>query len=122
MAWLEAAATNEGAPLVLMPMVVASFLRLATRPKIFIRSTAEAVASIDALLQCPGVALAPLGTEWIRRQQSCLDKKQRAHALPDACLAAAVTQQGDHLVSFDRDLCKSLGRGKSAASRPAPAA
>ena len=32
--------------------------------------------------------------------------------VPDAWLAAAVTHQGEHLVSFDRDFRKLLGRGQ----------
>ena len=39
--------------------------------------------------------------------------------LPDAWLAAAVTQTGEHLVSFDRDFRKLLGRSQFSLLVPA---
>src|SRR4051812_8769303 len=78
-AWLEEAAdaAAAGAAFTLMPMVVTSFLRLVTSPKIFQSATPieDAVAFVDALLASPGVQLAPLGTEWSRLRQLCLDKQ-----------------------------------------------
>jgi hypothetical protein len=66
-AWLKEAvnASGAGATLTLMPMVLASFLRLVTSPKIFQMPTpiGDAVAFVDALLASPGVQLAPLGLE-----------------------------------------------------------
>lgn len=57
--WLEAAvgSSETGAVLTLMPMVLASFLRLVTSPKIFQQATPieDAVAFVDALLASPGV-------------------------------------------------------------------
>jgi len=57
--WLLAAlqAAGAGAAFALMPMVLASFLRLVTSPKIFYQITPieEAVAFVDALLALPGV-------------------------------------------------------------------
>jgi len=67
-AWLEGAVSSSetGAVLTLMPMVLASFLRLVTSPKIFQQATPieDAVAFVDALLASPGVQLAALGPEW----------------------------------------------------------
>ena len=72
--WLEKAvvASGAGATLTLMPMVVASFLRLVTSPKIFLLATPteDAVAFIDALLAAPGVQLASLGAEWSKLRSS----------------------------------------------------
>ena len=72
-AWLEDAVTasGAGAAFTLMPMVLASFLRLVTSPKIFQLATPidDAVAFVDALLASPGVQLAPLG----RGGRSCAD-------------------------------------------------
>jgi len=114
--WLEDAlrATAAGAPFTLMPMVLASFLRLVSSPKIFHMPTPidDAVAFVDALLACPGVHLAQLGPEWPTLRQLCLDKQLSGNALPDAWLSAAVAQAGEHLVSFDRDFKKLLGRGQ----------
>jgi len=112
--WLEAAiaASGTGPALTLMPMVVASFLRLVTSPKIFQRATPieDAVAFVDAMLLVPGVQLAALGPEWAKLRQMCLEKKLAGNDLPDAWLSAAVTQLGEHLVTFDRDFRTLLAR------------
>lgn len=114
--WLEAAlvASESGAAFTLMPMVLASVLRLATSPKVFLQPTpiADAVAFIDAILAAPGVHLASLGPEWTKLRQLCLDKQLGGNELPDAWLASAVDHQGEHLVSFDRDFRKLLGRAR----------
>ena len=115
-AWLAStfAQAGSGRVCTLMPMVLASFLRLVTSPRIFRRPTPieEAVGFIDALLSLPGAQLAELGAEWTRLRQLCLDKQLGGNDLPDAWLAAAVSQRGEHLVSFDRDFKKLLGRGE----------
>jgi predicted nucleic acid-binding protein len=92
--------------------VLASFLRLVTSPKIFQSATPikDAVAFIDALLASPDVQLAPLGPEWSKLRQLCVDKQLTGNDLPDAWLAAAVAHLGEHLVSFDRDFRKLLAR------------
>jgi toxin-antitoxin system PIN domain toxin len=113
-AWLEEAldTSGTGAALTLMPMVLASFLRLVTSPKIFQVATPieDAVAFVDAVLASPGVHLAPLGPEWSKLRQLCLEKKLGGNDIPDAWLSAAVVHLGEHLVSFDRDFRKLLAR------------
>jgi toxin-antitoxin system PIN domain toxin len=115
------AACADGASLKLMPMVVASFLRLVTHPKIFVCPTPvpNAVEFIDALLSVPGVEIPPLGTEWPILRQLCLDKKLAANDMPDAWLAAAAIQLGEHLVTFDADFKKLLGRSQVTVLAPA---
>jgi toxin-antitoxin system PIN domain toxin len=121
--WLEAAvgSSETGAVLTLMPMVLASFLRLVTSPKIFQQATPieDAVAFVDALLASPGVQLAALGPEWTRLRQLCLDKQLSGNDVPDAWVAAAVVQLGEHLVSFDRDFRKLLSRSQFTLLKPA---
>jgi toxin-antitoxin system PIN domain toxin len=113
-AWLEEAldTSGTGAAFTLMPMVLASFLRLVTSPKIFQVATPieDAVAFVDAVLASPGVHLAPLGPEWPKLRQLCLEKKLGGNDIPDAWLSAAVVHLGEHLVSFDRDFRKLLAR------------
>jgi toxin-antitoxin system PIN domain toxin len=113
-AWLEEAldTSGTGAALTLMPMVLASFLRLVTSPKIFQVATPieDAVAFVDAVLASPGAHLAPLGPEWSKLRQLCLEKKLGGNDIPDAWLSAAVVHLGEHLVSFDRDFRKLLAR------------
>lgn len=114
--WLESALGTAGdtTTLTLMPMVVASFLRLVTSPRIFQQPTPtdDAVAFVDALLASPGVELASLGPEWSKLRQLCLDRQLGGNDLPDAWLSAAVARTGEHLVSFDRDFRKLLARGQ----------
>lgn len=114
--WLEGAASAaaSGGVLTLMPMVLASFLRLVSSPKIFRQPTPieDAVSFIDALLAAPGAHLAPLGPEWPHLRQLCLEKRLTGNAVPDAWLAAATTHLGEHLASFDRDFRKLLGRSQ----------
>lgn len=121
--WLEKAISvaETGAALTLMPMVLASFLRLVTSPKVFQLATPidDAVAFIDALMASPGVQVAPLGPEWAKLRQLCLDKQLGGNDLPDAWLSAAVTHIGEHLVSFDRDFRKLLGRSQFTLLAPA---
>jgi uncharacterized protein len=121
--WLEQAvgASEVGAALTLMPMVLASFLRLVTSPRIFQQATPieDAVAFVDALLTSPGVRLASLGPEWPRLRQLCLDKNLGGNDVPDAWLSAAVAHMGEHLVSFDRDFRKLLARGQFTLLAPA---
>jgi uncharacterized protein len=111
-AWLEEAiaACESGATLKLLPMVIASFLRLVTNPKVFNSPTPieEAVGFVDALQAIGGVEIPTLGTEWPMLRQLCLDKKLHGNDLPDAWLAAAVIQLGDHLATFDADFRKLL--------------
>lgn len=113
-AWLDEAVIGSatGAGFKLMPIVVASFLRLVTHARIFVRPTptADAIAFIDALLEVPGVDMPAVGAEWPLLRQLCLDKKLKANELPDAWLAAAVLHLGEHLVTFDADFTKLLRR------------
>ena len=106
------AACSNGASMKLMPMVVASFLRLVTNQKIFVQPTPpkDAVEFLDALLVVPGVEMPSLGAEWPTFRQLCIEKRLAANAIPDAWLAAAVFQLGEHLVTFDADFKKLLKR------------
>ena len=114
--WLEGAlaAAKSGAGFTLMPMVLASLLRLVTSPKIFRvpTPTADAVDFVDAILAMPGVRLAALGPEWPKLRQLCLDRRLGGNDVPDAWLSAAVEHLGEHLVSFDRDFKRLLGRAR----------
>ena len=105
-------ACADGATLTLMPMVVASYLRLVTNSKIFVHPTPveDAVEFLDALLAMPGVVKPALGVEWPMLRQLCIEKKLAANDIPDAWLAAAVIQLGEHLVTFDTDFKRLLSR------------
>ena len=102
-------------------MVIASLLRFVTSARVFNQPTplADAVGFVDSLLDAPGVELARLGTEWSVLRQLCLDKSLSSNDLPDAWLAAATHQLGEHLVTFDRDFKKLLGRSQLTVLVPA---
>mgnify|MGYP000889984947 CR=1 FL=1 len=114
--WLEQAITSagQGTPLKLQPMVIASFLRLVTHPRIFIQPTpmAEALRFVDALLSTPGVEQPELGAEWPTLRRLCADKALAANDVPDAWLAAAAIHQGEHVASFDADFKRLLPRAR----------
>jgi hypothetical protein len=56
-------------------------------PKIFQEPTPveDAVAFVDALLAAQGVHLAPLGPEWPRLRQLCIEKKLKGNAAGIRC-------------------------------------
>jgi len=93
-------------------MVATGFLRLATNPKVFVVPTPidAAIGFIDSLLVIPGVELAELGREWPTLRQLSRDHGLAANAITDAWIAAAVRTLGSHLVTFDRDFVRLLGR------------
>ena len=106
------AACADGASVRLMPMVVASYLRLVTNSKIFVFPTPveDAVEFLDTLFAMPGVEMPSLGAEWPMLRQLCVEKNLTANDIPDAWLAAAVIQLGEHLVTFDAGFKKLLRR------------
>jgi toxin-antitoxin system PIN domain toxin len=114
LAWLNEAiaACADGASVRLMPMVVASYLRLVTNSKIFVRPTPveDAMEFLDTLFAMPGVEMPSLGAEWPMLRQLCVEKNLTANDIPDAWLAAAVIQLGEHLVTFDTGFKKLLRR------------
>src|SRR5436190_21183901 len=112
--WLQHALVeaSHGAALKLQPMVIASFLRLVTHPKIFVHPTpvAEALRFVDALLAAPGVEHPELGVEWPVLRKLCADQSPAANDIPDAWLAAAAIHQGEQVASFDGDFKRLLPR------------
>ena len=111
-AWLLTALEEapSGAPLGLLGTVVASFLRLVTHRKVFAEPTpvAQAIAFVDALLECPGVTMLASQGEWPRLKKLCLDLKLSDNELPDAWIAASVLQREETLATFDRDFLRLL--------------
>jgi uncharacterized protein len=114
--WLHQAvkAASRGTPLLLQGMVIASFLRLATHPKIFNEPTpiAAALLFIDSLLGMPGIVQPELKAEWMDLHKLCKENCLSANDIPDAWLAAAVICQNDHLVSFDAGFKRLLPRSR----------
>ena len=112
--WLTRAITacEAGGTIGILPMVGAGFLRLATHPRVFVVPTPLAAATefLDSLLSIAGVDMQELGREWPTFRQLCRDRELAANAITDAWIAAAVRTSGGHLVTFDRDFLRLLGR------------
>jgi uncharacterized protein len=104
--WLESACASCAAghtSLVVLPMVAAGFLRLATNPRVFRQpdSIDAAVGFLDTLLATPGVEIASEG-EWPLLRSKLLSHGLAANQVTDAWIAAATEALAEHLVSFDR--------------------
>lgn len=99
---LVAAASGEA--LVILPMVAAAMLRIATHPKIFRPPTPPAVALefLEKLLASPGVEYGELGREWPTMKRLVREHTPRGNDIPDVWLAAAAQTLGTPLVTFDK--------------------
>lgn len=120
--WIEARGEHAagGASWVLLPMVVAGFLRLVTHPKVFPVPTPPATAAdfITALIE-RGWRPARIGDEVPHLVQLCAKDELSGNAVPDAWIAAAVIAGREHLVTFDRDFRKLLPRNRLTVLKPA---
>lgn len=113
--WLQdAIGEAQSKPLLLFPMVAASFLRLVVHPRIFTvpMPGTLAVAFVDTMLGAPGVVMPPLGEEWPRLRDACAVARLDPNVVPDLWLAAAVREAGDHLVTFDAGFRRLLRRSE----------
>lgn len=104
--WLDEAMAScrHGGHLEILPMVAAGFLRVVTNRGAFHgpTPTGHAVAFLRALLATQGVSMPSLGPEWPAFQNLCVELNLAANDVPDGWIAAAVTVNGLHLVTFDR--------------------
>ena len=121
-AWLQnvLADASTGSAIKLQPMVIASFLRLVTHKRIFVKPTptAAALQFIDALLGSAGVECPGLGPEWPVLRRLCDEMALAANDIPDAWLAAAAIHQGEHIASFDADFKRLLPRSQFTLLKP----
>jgi hypothetical protein len=110
--WLEEAlvATARGERLLLLPMVAAGFLRLATHARVFVEPTPldAAIDFLTALLNADGVELVRLGDEWPLLEPLCRQHQLMGNAISDGWIAAVVLARQDCLVTFDRDFVSLL--------------
>lgn len=85
-------------------VALASVVRLATNPRVFVRpDTAAAVlAYLDALIESPGQLVRAGTTHWSRFTELCRHLQLRGNLVPDAYLAALALEQGAELITFDR--------------------
>lgn len=93
---------------ILLPMVVASFLRLVTNSRVFKDpdTVNDAIAFLDAIVETPGVELSLCGGEWPVFRSLLLRLELRGNLVTDAWIAAAVQSISENLVTFDRDFTR----------------
>ena len=111
--WLARARSEcvEGAAtLVLLPVVVAGFLRLVTSNRVFVEpdSIEDAVAFVESLLASPGVEFHAGGAEWPLLRDKLLRLNLKGNLVTDAWIAASTEALSEHLVTFDGDFKRLL--------------
>ncbi len=94
--------------LVLLPVVVAGFLRLVTNRRVFNEPNRmqDAVGFVDALIATPGVDMKVAPDEWPILRSKLLTQPLVGNLVTDASIASMVQSMGEHLVTFDRDFRK----------------
>jgi len=110
--WLNArlTAAAAGESLIILPMVAAGVLRIATHPKIFRPPTPTAIVLefLDRLIGAPGVEYVELGREWAAFRRLVREHSPIGNAIPDVWIAAAAQAVGARLVAFDKDFKRYL--------------
>lgn len=88
----------------LSDVALASVVRLATNPRVFVRpDTTDAVIEyLDVLLEAPAQLLWAGSAHWTRFTELCRHLQLRGNLIPDAYLAALALEQGAELITFDR--------------------
>jgi toxin-antitoxin system PIN domain toxin len=94
--------------LLLLPVVVAGFLRLVTNKRVFNEPNRmeDAVGFIDALMATPGVEMRVSTDEWPILRSKLLTQPLVGNLVTDAAIASIVQSLGEHLITFDRDFRK----------------
>ena len=106
--WLAAAADSDE-PLGLSELVLSSFVRIVTHPRILTPpvSTAEALAFVETLReQSNTVIVAPGPRHWDLFAQLCRDVGARGNLITDAYLAALAIESGSEWITTDRDFSR----------------
>jgi toxin-antitoxin system PIN domain toxin len=109
--WLESAISADE-PLGVSELVLSSFVRIATHPRVFDppASIDEALAFAAALRFAPNaVTVAPGSRHWSLFEQLCRTGGARGNLVTDAYLAALAVESGCELVTTDRDFARFPG-------------
>jgi hypothetical protein len=110
--WLAEALERclSGATLALLPMVAVGFVRVVTNNRLPrpVTPTIDALSFLRAILDSPGVWMPDVGLEWPLLEAQCLRLGLRGGIISDAWIAAAVSANGLHLVTFDAEFRRLL--------------
>lgn len=110
-AWLEAT-LNGDESYGMSELVLSSFVRVATHPKVFSRPStlAEAFAFAAQLRDQPNcVPIAPGPRHWDIFRSLCTGASARGNLVPDAYLAAMAIESGCEWITTDRDFSRFKG-------------
>jgi uncharacterized protein len=109
--WLETVARGDAA-FGLAELVLSSFLRIVTHPRIFIPPTPleDALAFVEGLRSRPNCALvAPGLRHWDLFTSVCRRSGAKGNLVPDAYLAALAIESGSEWVTSDRGFARFPG-------------
>jgi hypothetical protein len=110
-AWLESAIEADE-PLGVADLVLSSFVRIATHPRVFDppATVDEALAFANAVRAAPNaIAVAPGSRHWSLFERLCRDGGARGNLVTDAYLAALALESGSELITTDRDFARFPG-------------
>jgi toxin-antitoxin system PIN domain toxin len=110
-AWLENLVNHE-APFAVSEIVLSSFLRIVSNPKIFTPATPMNVALefCERLVAWPrSVPVLPTERHWALFTQLCRDSQIKGAMVSDAYLAALAIEHGCELVTTDSDFARFAG-------------
>jgi len=106
--WLTAAVLSDE-PLGLSELVLSSFIRIATHPRIFSppAPVADALVFAEALRGQPNaVIVAPGARHWSIFERICRESGVRGNLVSDAYLAALAIESGSEWITADRDFSR----------------
>jgi toxin-antitoxin system PIN domain toxin len=109
--WLETALTEEAA-FGYAELVLSSFVRIVTHPKVFAKpsSLKEAFAFTEAIRKLPNaIRVAPAAGHWEIFQRLCLAGDAKGNLVPDAYLAALAMESGCTWVTADKGFARYPG-------------
>lgn len=106
--WLETAVASDE-PVGLSDLVLSSFVRIVTNPRILSPavSIAEALTFVDALRGQPNaVIVSPGSRHWAIFDRVCRESGAWGNLVPDAYLAALAIESGSEWITADRDFSR----------------
>ncbi|HKP96522.1 MAG TPA: type II toxin-antitoxin system VapC family toxin [Fibrobacteria bacterium] len=109
--WLENGISGTS-PIGYAEIVLSSFVRIVTHPKIFAKpSTAkEAFAFTDEIKkQTNAIRIAPQENHWNIFRRLCVEAEAKGNLVPDAYLAALAMESGSTWITCDRDFARFKG-------------
>jgi toxin-antitoxin system PIN domain toxin len=110
-AWLEGVVNGEGA-YGMSPQVLASVLRIATHPRIYMRPSRfpDALAFVSVLLSQPHCQIIQPGPRhWEIFTRLCASANAYGNLVQDAWLAALAIESGCEWITNDRDFARFQG-------------